>query len=92
MNIIPASEVKRRGIAALEEGLKKGPIHIIKNNRPACVVLTEEEYANLLTHSQPTESIDLWKLLDNRPMQGKRSKKDIQEQVKKERKSWNKKR
>ena len=44
MNSIPASEVKRRGVAALEEAVKNGPVHVIKNNRPTLVVLSEEEY------------------------------------------------
>ncbi|MBI3067404.1 MAG: prevent-host-death protein, partial [Betaproteobacteria bacterium] len=33
MNTIPASEVKRRGVAALDEAARKGPVHVIKNNR-----------------------------------------------------------
>lgn len=90
MNTIPASEIKRRGIAAIEEQLKNGPIHIIKNNRPTCVVLSEEDYAALLQKSQPSE-ISLWELLDNRPWAGERNKKDITKQLKKERESWNKK-
>ena len=44
MHTIPASEVKRRGVAALDEALKFGPVHIIKNNRPRYVVLSEEDY------------------------------------------------
>lgn len=48
MNIIPAQEIKRRGMAALDEALANGPVHIIKNNRPQYVVLTEERYAELL--------------------------------------------
>lgn len=47
MNTLPAAEIKRRGIAALEEGLKQGPVHILKRNRPAAVVLTEEDYQRL---------------------------------------------
>ena len=48
MNIVPAQEIKRRGIAAVDEALAKGPVHIIKNNRPQYVVLTEESYRELL--------------------------------------------
>lgn len=48
MNIIPAQEIKRRGIAAVDEALAQGPVHIIKNNRPQYVVLTEERYNELL--------------------------------------------
>ena len=48
MNLVPAQEIKRRGIAAVDEALAQGPVHIIKNNRPQYVVLTEERYRELL--------------------------------------------
>ncbi|EKD98790.1 MAG: hypothetical protein ACD_23C00270G0001 [uncultured bacterium] len=48
MNIVPAQEIKRRGIAAVDEALTQGPVHIVKNNRPQYVVLTEERYSELL--------------------------------------------
>ena len=48
MNVVPAQEIKRRGIAAVDEALAQGPVHIIKNNRPQYVVLTEERYRELL--------------------------------------------
>ncbi len=48
MNMIPAQEIKRRGIAAVDAALEKGAVHIIKNNRPQYVVLTEERYSELL--------------------------------------------
>jgi PHD/YefM family antitoxin component YafN of YafNO toxin-antitoxin module len=48
MNIVPAQEIKRRGIAAVDEALAQGPVHIVKNNRPQYVVLTEARYQELL--------------------------------------------
>ncbi|MEJ2630485.1 MAG: type II toxin-antitoxin system Phd/YefM family antitoxin [Acidihalobacter sp.] len=48
MNTIPAQEIKRRGIAAVDEALAEGPVHIVKNNRPQYVVLTEERYQALV--------------------------------------------
>lgn len=48
MNIVPAQEIKRRGMVAVDEALAEGPVHIIKNNRPQYVVLTEERYNELL--------------------------------------------
>lgn len=48
MNVIPAQEIKRRGIAAVDEALASGPVHIIRNNRPQYVVLTEERYKELV--------------------------------------------
>ena len=46
--VVPAQEIKRRGIAAVDEALVQGPVHIVKNNRPQYVVLTEENYRELI--------------------------------------------
>ncbi len=48
MNTIPAGEIKRRGIGAVDELLVKGPVHVIRENRPQYVVMTEERYQALL--------------------------------------------
>jgi PHD/YefM family antitoxin component YafN of YafNO toxin-antitoxin module len=48
MNSIPAQEIRRRGISAVDEALRQGPVHIIKNNRPQYVVMTEERFQALL--------------------------------------------
>ncbi len=47
MNSIPAQEIKRRGISAVDAALRDGPVHVIKNNRPSYVVLTEAAFAEL---------------------------------------------
>ena len=52
MNTIPAQEIKRRGIAAVDELIEKGDIHVIRNNRPQYVVLTEERYQELVAEAQ----------------------------------------
>ncbi len=48
MNTIPAQEIKRRGIGAVDELLAKGPVHVIRENRPQYVVMTEERYQEFL--------------------------------------------
>ena len=48
MNSVPAQEIKRCGISAVDEALALGPVHVIKNNRPQYVVLSEEDYRELL--------------------------------------------
>ncbi len=48
MNSIPAQEIKRRGIAAVDELIAKGDLHVIRNNRPQYVVLSEERYHELM--------------------------------------------
>lgn len=36
----------------MDEALKNGPVHVIKNNRPQYVVLSEEDYLTLLDAQQ----------------------------------------
>lgn len=47
MNTLTLAELKRRGMAAIEDGLRHGPVHIVKRNRPAAVVLSEDAYRQL---------------------------------------------
>ena len=47
MNIVTNALIKRRGIAAIEDALRLGPVHLFKRNRPAAVVISEAEYARL---------------------------------------------
>lgn len=48
MNAVPAQDIKRKGISAVDEALKEGPVHVIKNNQPQYVVLTEVRYRELI--------------------------------------------
>jgi len=48
MNTIPAQEIKRRGIAAVDELIAKGDLYIIRNNQPQYVVLSQERYQELI--------------------------------------------
>ena len=52
MNTIPAQEIKRRGISAVDELLAKGAVHVIRNNQPQYVVLSEERYQDLLEEQE----------------------------------------
>jgi PHD/YefM family antitoxin component YafN of YafNO toxin-antitoxin module len=81
MNTIAAQEIKRRGVSALDELLKHGPVRVIKNNRPRYVVLREEDYVRL------TERRGLWDFLD-RPTRGTRSKKEIDAHLRVEHEGW----
>jgi PHD/YefM family antitoxin component YafN of YafNO toxin-antitoxin module len=51
MNAIPAQEIKRRGRAAVDELIAKGDVHIIRNNQPQYVVLSEERYQELIAEA-----------------------------------------
>lgn len=55
MNSIPAQEIKRRGISVVDEALHRGPVHIIKNNRPQYVILSEERFQELLVTQQEAD-------------------------------------
>ena len=48
MEYIPAQELKRRGISAVDRVLEKGPVYVVKNNRPDYVVLSAQAYRALL--------------------------------------------
>ena len=47
MITLTAAELKRRGFAALDAQLLRGPVRITRHNRPAAVVLSETDYAAL---------------------------------------------
>jgi PHD/YefM family antitoxin component YafN of YafNO toxin-antitoxin module len=51
MNTIPAQEIKRRGLKAVDDLLDKGDVHVIRNNKPEYVVLTEERYQALVAEA-----------------------------------------
>ncbi len=44
---LSSSELRRRGFAAIEEALQRGPVHLMKRNRTAAVVLSERHYLQL---------------------------------------------
>ena len=47
--IIPVQEIKRRGMTAVDSGLKShGAVTIVRNNRPAYVVVSPADYAELV--------------------------------------------
>lgn len=48
MRTIAAREIKRRGISAVDEVLKDGPVHVIRNDRPSYVILDEDQYRELI--------------------------------------------
>ena len=52
MNSIPAQEIKRRGLNAVDDLLEKGDVHVIRNNKPEYVVLTEERYQTLVAEAE----------------------------------------
>jgi hypothetical protein len=78
MNTLTVAELKRRGMAAIEDGLRRGPVQFIKRNRPAAVVLSEEDYSRL-AYGKPAEASGLTALqwLLSQPGTNKRGKAKI---------------
>ncbi len=55
MNTLPAQEIKRRGIAAVDEIISDGDVHVISKNQPRYVVMSEERYQELLEAQQEAQ-------------------------------------
>lgn len=88
MNTLTAAELKRRGMAAIEEGLRRGPIHIVKRNRPTAVVLSEDQYAKLTQgEAAPSGMTAMQWLLSHRSTKT-RKKADIDTALRRERDAW----
>lgn len=51
MNTLAAQELKRRGIAAVDDLIVKGDVHVIRNNQPQYVVLSQDRYQELLAEA-----------------------------------------
>lgn len=87
-NTISAATLKRRGMAALEEALRHGPVHIVKHNKPAAVVLSEDEYARLAGgQAAPVAGLSALQWLLAHAPSGSRSKQHIDEALDRER-AW----
>ena len=87
-NILTVATLKRRGMAAIEEGLRHGPVHIVKRNKPAAVVLSADDYMRL-SGGRPSDvpGLTAMQWLLAQPPVGTRSKSDIDAQLNNER-SW----
>jgi PHD/YefM family antitoxin component YafN of YafNO toxin-antitoxin module len=90
MNTLSAAELKRRGMAAIEERLRRGPVHLVKRNKAAAVVLTEQQYAALSRGKadavQPGMSAMQWLL--SQPATGSRSRRQLDRALRAERGQW----
>ncbi len=87
-NTLTIADIKRRGMAAIEEGLRHGPVHIIKRNKPAAVVLSEDEYLHLTGGKAPaTPGMTALQWLLAQPAAGTRDKASIDASLAEER-AW----
>ena len=92
MNILTNEQIKRRGIAAVEEALRHGPVHLVKRNRPAAVAVSEAEFARLTALDKPaTEATKMTSMewfLSDRPA-GTLDAEGLARRINEERDSWN---
>ena len=87
-NIVTAAELERRGMAAIEQGLRSGPVHIVKRNKLAAVVLSEPEYARLAGAKGPgVPDLCALQWLLSQSGAGRRSKAQVDAALKAER-NW----
>ena len=90
MNTIAANELKRHGITAIEKLLVKGPVHVIKRNQPACVVLAEDEYERLIRAAKsepPTHQLSVMEWFALPPL-GAEEKTELDACLSRERDEW----
>lgn len=88
MNLITVAEIKRRGMAAIEEGLRMGPVHIVKRNQPAAVVLSEDDYRALCQpQSRLQGGMTALQWLAALSPKGRRTKAEIDRRLREDR-SW----
>lgn len=89
MNSLTAAELKRRGMAAIEEGLRHGPVHLVKRNKAAAVVLSAEEYSRLAQGGHgKTLGMSAVQWLLARPAAGRKGRKQLDASLRKERAGW----
>lgn len=48
MGSVPAREIKRRGMAAVDEALREGPVKVVRDDEARYVILRTEDYQALL--------------------------------------------
>jgi hypothetical protein len=91
MRTLPAGEIKRRGIVAVEELLSQGPVHILKNSRTACVAMSEKQYVQLTSGaSRQKAQASAWDILLAPQNKGRTSRRKLDARLKAERDAWDK--
>ncbi len=88
--MLRSADLKRRGIAAIEEALLHGPVLLFKRDQPAAIVIRGEYDRRLQQQGIPSQAITLstleW-LLRQPPSTPGRSKAEIDADLAKER-NW----
>jgi PHD/YefM family antitoxin component YafN of YafNO toxin-antitoxin module len=90
MNALPANELKRHGISAVEHLLVNGPVHIIKRNQPVCVVLSEDDYEKLTKAATAKATVASHTVMEwfALTVSGRATKEELDRRMNAERGSW----
>lgn len=91
MNSLTAAELKRRGMAAIEEGLRHGPVYLVKRNKPSAVILSEEDYARLSSgggSAARVKGVSALQWLLTQPARGGKHRKELDKALHIEREGW----
>jgi prevent-host-death family protein len=52
MNFVTVADIKRSGFSVLEAALARGPVHLMKRNRPSAVLLSPSDYDLLVQQAR----------------------------------------
>lgn len=85
-NTLTVAELKRRGAAAIEDGLEHGPIHLLKHNKTAAVLLSEADYRRLTAaHHGKVQGLTAMQWLLAHPSAGQLGKREIDRRLRNDR-------
>ncbi len=89
MNLLTAAEIDRRGMAAIDEALCRGPVYLTKRNRATAVVVSAQQYARLSGSNIVKESgMTAVQWLLNLPVKGRKSKQQMDAARRRDRDDW----
>ncbi len=86
--MISAQEIKRRGISAVDQALKKGPVHVIQRNRPRYVILSEESFQRLTAGLEARTRLWNRLVVEDLPPASPRSRQELDRELQAEREDW----
>ena len=90
MNILTATELKKRGVAAVQERLRAGPVYLTRRRRVTAVVVSVEEYLELSMDKPASKRTQLSAMqwLIRRRAVGSKSKRQLVRALREERNDW----
>jgi len=85
-NTVTVGDIKRHGMTAIEHGLRQGPVHLLKHNKPAAVIVSETDWQRLnARQNTAVPGLTAMQWLLAQPHTGSREKTDIDARMAQER-------